>query len=238
MFRKLSLLIVVGAIGCLGAAPQPAPNPNPGPGQTPDPGTSALLGLAPGGTSAGPDNTFNHDLENPDPFDILSRIQQQGPPEISTRMHSCQKLKYATLGNVLKDLGVDFTKMSMPPSAGELYAGGAQAMGGPNYAARVAETVELTAAGATKLFDIFVAAAPEVIAAMPMSQRCLVGTTPTAMFDAAGHCTMAGITCLQGAPASQAQVDLCNQALTEGSTPQISQTIAVATILAAAHTCE
>ncbi|HZS42107.1 MAG TPA: hypothetical protein VFF06_35000 [Polyangia bacterium] len=235
MFRKLSLLFLVGVAGCLGGGP--APNPNPGPTQQqPDPNadTGPLLGIAPGGTSGGVDNTFNHDLDNPDPFAILDRIQQQGPPEISTRMHSCQKLKYATLGNVLKDLGVNLGAQSTPPSAGQLYAGGAQAMGGPNYGARVAETIELTAAGATKLFDIFSQAAQEIITAMPMTTRCM-GTN---MFDASNHCTAAGITCLQGAPASQAQLDLCNQALTEGSTPQISQTIAVASILAAAHTCE
>src|SRR5258706_3843847 len=111
-------------------------------------------------------------------------------------------------------------------------------MGGPNYAARVAETIELTAAGATKLFDIFVEAAPEVIAAMPNLDRCKVGGQPTQLFDAQGHCTLAGITCLQGYTATADQVALCNQALTEGSSPPIGQTIAVASILSAAHTCE
>jgi hypothetical protein len=107
-------------------------------------------------------------------------------------------------------------------------------MGGPNYGARVAETIELTAAGATKLFDIFVQAAPEIIAAMPMTKRCM----GVDMFDAQNHCTPAGITCLTGAPATQPQVDLCNQALVEASTAQLGQTIAVASVLSAAHTCE
>jgi len=135
---------------------------------------------------------------------------------------------------VLGSLGVNLGATGTPPTAGQLYKNGAQAMGGPNYAARVAETIELTAAAATKLFDIFSQGAQEIVTAMPTTARCM-GTN---MFDMAGHCTAAGIACLQGAPASQAQVDLCNQALTEGSSPQISQTIAVASILAAAHTCE
>jgi hypothetical protein len=40
------------------------------------------------------------------------------------------------------------------------------------------------------------------------------------------------------APASQAQVDLANQAVGEASSPDIGKRIAVATILAAQHTCE
>ena len=58
------------------------------------------------------------------------------------------------------------------------------------------------------------------------------------MFDAAGNCTPDGIAFLQGAPSTQAQVDLCNNALTSASTPAIGKTIAVATILAAAASCE
>ena len=39
-------------------------------------------------------------------------------------------------------------------------------------------------------------------------------------------------------PASQAQVDLCNSVVGAASSATNGQTIAVATILAAAHTCE
>ena len=39
-------------------------------------------------------------------------------------------------------------------------------------------------------------------------------------------------------PATQAQLDLANNILTSASTPQIGKTLAVATLLAAAHTCE
>jgi hypothetical protein len=253
------MLAVVFAAGCLGSAPKTTTSTDPtNPGTPSDPGNSSnpsnpatnpsnpsstdpTLGLAPSDTSGGTGNTFDHDNTAPDPFEVLQRIQDTGPPEISTRMHSCQKLKYATLGNVLTALGVNLNSTAAkgaPQTAGQLYKGGAQAMGVANYGARVREAIEGTTAGDTKLFDILVQAAPEIIAAVPNSASCKTAGVAAAMFDAQGNCTPAGVSCLQGATATQAQVDLCTSALTEGSTPQIGQAIAVASILAAAHTCE
>jgi hypothetical protein len=123
-------------------------------------------------------------------------------------------------------------------SAAVLYKGGAQAMGAANYGARVAESVELTTAGATKLFDIFVQAGKEVLAALPNSATCKVAGVSTSFLDTAGKCSTAGISCIQGAPATQAQLDLCNNIVTAASTPAIGQTLAVATLMAAAHSCE
>jgi hypothetical protein len=238
MLRKLNLSILVAAFslaGCVGNAPSGG---GPGTG-TGDPGTpGGSLGLA-GGTAGGTDNTFNHpeDPNATDPFAVLQRIQEQGPPEISTKMHSCQKMKYATVGTVLSKLGVNMGNATAT-SAAQLYKNGPQAMGAPNYGARVAEAIEITTAGATKLFDIFVQAAPEIIAAMPNNAQCKVAGASTTMFDTAGKCTSAGIACLQGAPATQAQIDLCNAILGSASTAPIGQTLAVATLLSAAHTCE
>ena len=150
-------------------------------------------------------------------------------------MHSCEKMKYATVGTVLKELGVNMAATGAT-SAAVLYKNGGQAMGAPNYGARVAEAIELTTAGATKLFDIWVQAAPEVIAAMPNIAK--KNGAAVQMFDAGGKCTADGIAFLQGAPATQAQIDLCNNILGSASTPAIGQTLAVGTLLAAAHTCE
>jgi hypothetical protein len=241
--RNLLRLAFVGSLslgGCMTGTYQGGPsNPPPvDPTQSSSNSDVSSLGLAPGSASGDTGNTFDHPDNQVDPFEVLSRIQQEGPPEVSSRLHSCQKLKYATLGNLLSNFGVNLGATGNPPTAGQLYNGGSQAMGAPNYGARVAETIDLTTAGATKLFDIFVQAAPEIIAAMPNQAQCQVKGQPTSMFDMSGKCTLAGITCLQGAPAQQAQVDLCNQAITEASTPQIGQTIAVATILSAQHTCE
>ena len=256
MLRKISttiaFLFVASGAGCLGGAPtsdptgvNPAPVGDPastGGTNTPSTtGTDPTLGTAPttGGT---PDNTFDHESDQTDPFEVLGRIQEQGAPEVSSRMHSCQKLKYATLGNVLRQLGVTIPATVGTGAAaltgGALYVGGSGALGAPIYGARVAESIEITTAGATKLFDIFVQSAQDIIKAMPTNKACTVAGAATSMFDAQGKCTVAGISCLQGAPATQAQKDLCDQVLTEASTPAIGQTIAVATILAAQHTCE
>jgi hypothetical protein len=244
------LTALLAAAGCLGSAPTPttpdpalttptdtttntetASNPSGGP-------TDPNLGLVPSGTAGSSTTTFDHENNEIDPFEVLQRIQDTGAPEISTRMHSCRKIKYATLGNVLTALGVNLGKTSTPPSAGQLYKGGAQALGAPNYGARVREAIDGTTSSGTKLFDIMVQAAPEIIAAMPTQAACMVAGVATSMFDAQGNCTQNGISCLQGFPATQPQVDLCNSVLSSASTAQIGQAIAVASILAAAHTCE
>jgi hypothetical protein len=248
--NRMFLALVFAAAGCLGSAPTDTPNdpttpedpttptnPNPTTPNT-DPTVDPNLGLAPSESAAGPENTFDHEKSEVDPFDVLKRIQDTGAPEVSTRMHSCQKLKYATLGNLLTQLGVNLQRTATPPSAGQLYRGGAQALGAPNYGARVRESIEGTTSGDTKLFDIFIQAAPEIITAMPTRTACMVAGVATSMFDMQGKCTKEGIACLQGKPASQAQVDLCNSVLTEASTAAIGQAIAVASILAAANTCE
>jgi len=157
-------------------------------------------------------------------------------------MHSCGKMKYATMGNVLSDLGVnlgDTTKTS----AGFLYTSGSGALGKPDYSNRIAEAAALSTSGAVRLYDIFVAAAPTVISNMPMVARCAVAGVATNMFDASGACTSAGISCLTGAPATQTQIDLCSSAVQSNTTDMIGsntvgQIVAVASLLAAAHTCE
>lgn len=233
MLRTLNVSLVIAALSLAGCGKGGGPASAGGPEATPPSGS---LGLAGGNGVDSTGNTFDHnDDGQPDPFAVLQRIQNEGPPEVSTKMHSCQKMEYATLGNILKQLGVNMAATGAT-SAAQLYLKGGQAMGAPNYGARVAEAISLSTAGATKLFDIFVAAAPEIIAAMPMVAQ--KGGAPVQMFDANGQCTSDGIAFVTGAPASQAQVDLCNNVLVAASSAQIGQTLAVATLLAAAHTCD
>lgn len=235
MLRNWKWTTVIAAVslaGCLGSAPS-------GTGATPggDHNGSTSDPAGNGDTSGGQNNTFDHLNDGIDPFTLLQRVQTEGAPEVSTKMHSCQKLKYATVGNVLKQLGVNVANTNAT-SAGALYRGATQAMGAPNYGARVAEAIELTTAGATKLFDIFVEAGPEILAALPNQAACKLAGAATAFLDAGGKCTSAGVACVQGAPATQAQLDLCNNIVSAASTPQIGQTLAVATLMAAAHSCE
>ncbi len=231
--HMLNALVAVGLAGCLGGAPttmQPTGN---------DPTSTPVVGDSP--TAGGVGNTFNHPQDERDPFDILQQKQEEGPATVSTRLHSCQKMSYATLGHLLASRGVDLNATSQdgqPPTAGELYRSGASALGAPNYLARTREPTQATAAGATKLMDVFVQAAPEIIAAMPNLDACKVDGQPAQMFDGNGNCTLAGVSCLIGAPATPQHVTLCNHLIAEASSPDIGRNMAVGVILAAAHTCE
>ena len=177
---------------------------------------------------------------------VLAREQEEGPPEVSTRMHSCGKMKYATMGNVLSDFGVDLTQTGTT-TAGYLYTSGSGALGQPDYSNRIAEAATLSTSGAVRFYDVLVAAAPTVISNMPNVARCAIAGTATSMFDASGNCTSAGVSCLTGAPATQAQVDLCTSAVQSNSSDMVGsgnsqvtvgQVVAVASLLSAAHTCE
>lgn len=241
MLRKLNLSMVIAAFslaGCLnGGGTGTGTGTGDGTGGQTTPGGS--LGLGGDLTAGGDGSTFNHDGDGlgnqTDPFSVLQRYQNEGPPEISEKMHSCQKMRYATVGSVLTAFGVNMAATGAT-SAGLLYKNGSQAMGAPNFGARVPESIELTTAGATKLFDIFVQAAPEIITAFPNTAK--KAGVAVALFDANGQFTSDGVAFLQGAPATQAQLDLANNILGSASTPAIGQTLAVATLLAAAHTCE
>ena len=248
MLRNLNMKMMVaaaslalGVAGCLGS--QTSGGSTGSTGSTADP-TNGSLGIAAAGTSGGVsgattggiNNTFDHPTDQ-DPFAILQRVETEGSPAVATKEHSCQKMKYATVGHVLAALGVNMANKTAT-SGGAIYAAAAQAMGAPDYAARVSESIELTTAGATKLFDIITESAPEIIAAVPKATSCMTAGVASTVFNADGTCNKAGLSCIQGYPATQAQLDLCNNVATSASTATIGQTIAVATLMSAAHSCE
>src|SRR5258706_15743664 len=99
MLRMKMTIAVVFVAGCLGGAPKSTTPTDPTPTTPTDPTTpsnpsnpsnpatpsnpSDPLGVAPADTtSGGMDNTFDHDITPVDPFAVLNRIQDQGPPEI------------------------------------------------------------------------------------------------------------------------------------------------------------
>jgi hypothetical protein len=192
--------------------------------------------------SGGPDNTFDHmdDLGDgaTDPFEILAQRQEEGPPEIRTRLHSCQKPQIAAIRNILLGFGVSLEATGNPAPAGELFQNGRDALGASSYASRTPEAIVWTNSGATKLQDIFAMAAPEIIAAMPSLTHCQEDGQPTTMFDEQDRCNEAAVTCLLGRPATPAHLAICNEIVESGSTPEAGKAIAVATLLSAAHTCE
>ncbi len=245
--RRLAALLVLVLAGCNGAASGAGRTPTGGTTDTTmtdptNPTTSTFIPT--GAEAADAENAFRHPetLGGPEtsPSEALARMEEQGPAAYAEHLHSCRKISYATVGRILSDLGVDMAATG-ETSAGYMYSVADQALGAPNYGARVPETNALTSSSASRLFDIFVQAAPEIIANLPSMDRCRLGGAMgvgTQMFDSSGSCTKDGISCLLGTPATDAHVEFCNHIVSTAATPTEGQQIAVASLLAAAYTCE
>jgi hypothetical protein len=216
-----ALLLSAAMLACVGDA-TPAPDDDPVPE---------------GPASGGDENTFDHPEIMPDVWGLLDRLSQEGPPEFSARVHSCPKMKYRTIGNVIASRGVDLGGTG-ETNAGQMWRDSMQALGAANYAARVPERTELTTASAAKLYDIWSQAAQQIIDQMPNRAECTVGGAPARMFNDLDQCSADGITCLLGVPATAAHVELCNEMVDRATTPETGKIIAVAALAAAAHTCE
>jgi hypothetical protein len=189
----------------------------------------------PGSTSGNEDTTFDHDNSGISPWELLERLQKEGPPTFTARVHSCPKVRYRTLGNVLTGIGVN-VENTTALSAGDLYRNGFNALGGPNYANAIRENIGISTSGSSRLFDIFVSASDEVINGFTNGT---IGRCPGAqIFDANNSCRPDGITCLIGTPATTRHLDFCNLTIAGATDVTVGRRLAVATLLAAAYTCE
>ncbi len=192
--------------------------------------------------SAGEENTFEHPDglggEVRDPFEVLEERQEEGPPEVRARLHSCQKMQNEALGRTLAAFGVNLGATGDPAPAGQLFAQGRDALGGANYGSRRGEAITWTNSGATKFQDIWVMAAPEIIANLPAAVHCQIEGEGVTMFDENDRCNEAAVTCLIGRPATDEHLAICNQIVSSASSIEDGKILAVASLLAAAHTCE
>jgi hypothetical protein len=229
----LTLIVLAAGVGCggFGSAPR-APAQAAPPAGSISPGDGPLAGATAGGQS----NTFSHEgTVAASAVDLFQRLLDEGPPEVAARLHSCQKLKIRALAQLLTSRGVDLTGNG---PAAQLLRNGAGTLGAPSYDSRVAETVVPTTAGLAKLFDIFTQAAPEIIANLPSAKACSLAGASVRLFDDQGACVREGASCLLGFTATDQHLGLCNRAVHEASSPAAGRNIAVAALLAAAHTCE
>jgi hypothetical protein len=175
-----------------------------------------------------------------DPATKVVEDAQLGTPDQVARMHGTQKIQYAMLGSFLKDLGVTVTAAATTKGStttaqtpGTLYVQGESALGGPIFPSRTPEMIIPSTSALAKEFDIFMAAAPSIIANIGSSTRC-----PGVALVTAGELTADGISCLIGKPALADHVALASQIVASASDPTTGQEIAVATLLAAAHISE
>jgi hypothetical protein len=172
-----------------------------------------------------------------DPWLELERAQREGPPRYASRVHGCPKMRVATTGNVLASRGVNLASTTAL-SAGLIYRQSTAALGGANYEARIRETIDLGVATAAKLFDIYVQAAPEIIANLPSRPECVKNGAPAQLFDAANRCVPSGFSCLMGVPATTQHLAICNETVKRAADVDSGKRMAVALLAAAAHTCE
>jgi hypothetical protein len=128
--------------------------------------------------------------------------------------------------------------MCQPASAGVLYKSGGDALGVAKFERREGESYFHTTSGAAKLFDIFMQAAPEIIANVQTAPACVIDGAGKPMFEMDGSCVRDSVSCLMGRPATDDDVLLCTQIAQKAGDKDIKQRLAVATILSAAHTCE
>lgn len=214
-----------------------------------------IIELPPGGQDpeTGKDgNNFHHPndpatMGQKDPFEILQDRANEGPLEIRTRLHSCSRMPYATIGRFLTSRGVNLdlkAPAGAPPSAGELYKAAGDALGGPNFDARQAEASFYTIAGGIKLLDIFIQAAPEIIANIDKAEACKQLGQGRPMFDAtSGKCVVSSLSCIMGRPATLEDITLCDLMVGEADPTKPADVdnkrrITVAAFLSAANTCE
>jgi hypothetical protein len=205
-------LISIGLVAALGACTTELDEPTP---------------VEPPGTGE-PGNTFNH--ENTfDTFKFLDQLMNEGPPSFSSKLHSCSKIPYETLGNMLTSLG------ALTGTAANLYNSGANAYGAANYDARIRENITIGTASMSRAYDIYVAASQTIIDnfAAGSIARC----TGAQMFDANDNCVESGVSCLMGVKARQTHIDMCNFTVRAADNIVNGKRLAVSVILAATQTC-
>ena len=179
-----------------------------------------------------PNHPFFHDEDVKDVFGDGNQL----PPTLSVRLHACGKISYESLGRMLASRGVDLGNQA-PDSAGVLYRSGNLMLGAPTYEAKVAEALRSTTGGITRLEDILLAAAPELIANMGARPECQLDGQPAKLFDESG-CNALGLSCLVGAPVPAGAVSLCNEMVGRAADKTIGQQLAVAAIASAYFLCE
>jgi hypothetical protein len=137
--------------------------------------------------------------------------------------------------------------VAKPATSMYLFLSGKEMWGVPKLDSRTGESDEHTTASAMRLMDIFVQAAPQIIANIgdPVkAPACTVGGVNKPMFDPAdGSCNADAVSCLIGQPASDDHLLLCNLILQKANPVDQADVdkkrrLAVAALLSAAHSCE
>src|SRR5690606_6502225 len=137
--------------------------------------------------------------------------------------------------------------VASPATAGFLYQSAEDVFSVPKPDSRRGEKDGHTTASALRLMDLFIQAAPQIIANIEdptLAPACVLDGATHPMFDPVdGSCVEESVSCLLGMPATPEHLLLCDLILDEAN-PNVpgdlekKQHIAVAALLSAAHSCE
>jgi hypothetical protein len=149
------------------------------------------------------------------------------------------------VGNNSPDAADGFC-VAKPATAGYLYFTGKDALGYPKLDSRLAEKEEHSTASAMRLMDIFIQAAPQIIANITDPNKapaCTLNGKNMPMFSLDGSCVEESVSCLIGMPATDDHMLLCNLLVDKANKNNSSdvakkRNIAVAVLLSAAHSCQ
>lgn len=233
MKRTMFALLSVAALGLVGCDDD---------SDTLTDGRRGVAARDPGATAGGEDSTYNHSndpgaadpgatFEPPDP----AQVRAQGAPEVTSRLHSCGKMTVASLDHFLESRGLS-GQGARPQGALSGRAifnrnDSVAALGGANYNGRVPEAPFASTSAVSKMFDIFAMASYDAVDPNWEAPAC-----PGVKLLENDQFTKDGISCLIGRPATKEHIDLANDAITRN--PTEGAQIAVAALLAAAHTCQ
>lgn len=234
--KKIALTLIsvlaVALAGCEGATSDTLSN-----GGTTDP-------RDPNATAGGEDTTFDHANDpggeapgaNTNPPTDPAQVRLVGAPEVQSRLHSCGKLTYTSLGSILTSRGLTGGGQRPPAtqSGQQIYTATATAaaFGAANYNGRVPEAPFASTSAMAKMFDIFTMASYDAVDAAFAAPAC--GATKVIGPD--GKFTKDGLTCLIGKPARDEHVAIANDAIAKN--PTDGAKLAIAALLSAAHTCQ
>lgn len=137
--------------------------------------------------------------------------------------------------------------VSKPATAAFLYFTSGDAFGVAKPNSRLAEKEEHTTASATRLFDIFVQAAPQIIANIgdpAKAPACTIGGKNLPMFHPGdGACVPESLSCLLGMPASDDHLLLCNLLVAKANPMDAAdlarkRAMAIAVLMSGTHACQ
>lgn len=161
---------------------------------------------------------------------------------LGEKLHSCGKVRFNVLINILKSRGIDVNS-SIADSAAVLLNRMQLVAGVANFPARLSETIRNDKSNLFSMHDVLIAAAEEWV---PLNNPDGTFAMVTSCFGSKlfenNSCDKEGFACLMGATPTQIQLDLCTSMINDtsaGVTDSLSRRrLAVAAMFGSVAMCD